>query len=200
MGIVDSYYSQDKQPKRFYQHGLFYGSLVAGIIVGFVIAGIGLVVLGSHGALPKNISQAKSGNITISMDDPLLTTGMRLALKRVQNQLPFTVSDVAAQTQAGDRVVLNVTTPGPVGINVGLKFVLAPTIDSTGHIDFKVIETDVGPLNISFAVNSMIEDSLNQQFANFGQGELVQGLTYQLIGVSTTNAALVLNARLTSSS
>src|SRR5450631_3662832 len=114
MTIVDSYYNQDKPAKRFYQRGLFYGSLVSGIIIGFVIAAIGLVVLGSHGALPKNISQAKAGNITISMDDPLLTAGMRLALKRNQNQLPFTVSNVAAQTQAGDRVILNVDTPGPV--------------------------------------------------------------------------------------
>lgn len=199
MSIVDSY-PGDARPKRFYQRGLFYGSLVTGIILGFVIAAIGLAVLGTHGALPKNISQAKSGNITISMDDALLTTGMRLALQRNQNQLPFTVSNVVAQTQTGDRVVLNVTTPGPVGITVGLKFVLAPTIDSTSHIDFKVVETDVGPLNISFAVNQMIEQSLNQQFANFGQGELVQGLTYQLIGVSTTNTALVLNAKLTTTS
>jgi hypothetical protein len=199
MSIIDAtpYYGRRK---RFFQQRLFIGGAVAGLLLGIVLTTIGLAVLGPHDSIPQNAKNSHAGNMTISMDNPLLSAGMRLALKREQNKLPFPISDASAQTVKGDHIDLIVDVPTPVGITAQARFGLSPTINNKGQIDFKVVSVNLGGIEVGFAVSGIVEDALNQQFADFGQGQLVQGLDYQLIGVSTTDSALVVTARLTSTS
>ncbi len=199
MSIIDAnpYYGRRK---RFFQQRLFIGGAVAGLLLGVVLTAIGLIVLGPHYSVPQSTKNAHAGNMTISMDDPLLSAGMRIALKREQSKLPFPINDASAQTQPGDHIDLIVDVPTPVGITAQARFGLSPTIDNTGHIHFKVVSVNLGGIEVGFAVNGIIENALDQQFADFGEGQLVQGLNYQLVGVSTTDSALVVTARLTSTS
>ena len=192
MSLIDSW-STTVPRRRFFQQRLFWGGTFAGLIAGMLILMIGLVVFGQRPPISA-VSQTQNGNITIMVDSPLLTTGMRIAIKRVQNKLPVTVSDVSAVTFDGDRVDMTVIAPGPLGVTLNLIFGLAPVIDATGHIDFKITQTQLGGLVIP-GVNGIVESALNDQFSTFGNGPIIHGLSYQLTGVSTTSSALVLKAK-----
>lgn len=178
--------------KPFYRMGTFYGGLVLGIFL-FPFIFFALAVLSSHHT-NQAAKAVTSGNITITMDDALLTTGMRIALKRTLTQmpaLPFAVTNVIAKTHPGDVVDLTADL-GPINVLIALS----PQVTSTGKLDFQITHTDVGGLFSLDAFDSALEGALNDQFADVGSGNLVKGLDYQLIAVNTTVGNLVLTAKL----
>lgn len=178
--------------KPFYRLGAFYGGLCLGLLL-FPFIFFALAVLTSHHA-NQAAKPATSGNITITMDDALLTTGMRLALKRALTQLPalpFAVTNVAAKTHSGDTVDLTADL-GPINALIAIS----PQVSADGKLDFQITHTDIGGLFSLDAFNSAFEAALNDQFSDVGSGNLVKGLDYQLVGVTTTEGTLVLTAKL----
>jgi hypothetical protein len=166
------------------------GGLAIGIVVGLTAAFVASFALGHPTA---KADAPRTGNFTISMQDNLLTEGMRLALQRVQGQLPFTIASVQAVTRQGDDIELTASGQQILGIvTPSLTIALAPTV-TNGQIDFRVLNIN----GVSFnPLNSVIESTLNDQFADLAHGSLVKGLDYQLEDVHTIAGALVVTASL----
>jgi hypothetical protein len=190
-------------PRRpFFKQGSFYGGLVAGFAL-FPLLIAGTAWIFTHHAAASAASTASSGNVTIQVNDDVLTIGMRAGLLQVQNQLPFTLKNVTAKTSAGDTIALHADGPSIVGsAPIGMDVTLSPTVNNKGQIDFRVTDLMVAGIDVSLfgLTTTALENTLNQQFSNLGQGSLVNGLTYQLENVHTIKGALVLNAKLVQAS
>jgi hypothetical protein len=184
---------------QFFRQRSFYGGLVAGIFL-LPVLFILVSVIGAHfHAAAKTPPQVTSGNMTISMDDNLLTAGMRMALVREQGKLPFTVTHVTAVTHAGDNIDVNADGPSLLGsAPISMQMALGPRIDSKGHIDFQIVSVHIAGIDVGLfgLTNSVLESALNDQFSDLGQGDLVKGFSYQLLDVHTNNGALIVTAKL----
>jgi hypothetical protein len=179
--------------KPFFRTGAFYGGIVVGIILlPLLLFLFGAILANRSAPAPQ---QATSGNITITLNDDLLTTGMQLALKKALTQLPplpFAVTNVKAATHAGDDIELSANL-GPTDMKVSF----APTVTADGNLDFKITHTEVAGGFIDLdAFNGVFEAALNDQFSDAGSGRLVKGLDYQLQSVHTIDGSLILNAKL----
>jgi hypothetical protein len=182
-------------------------SLYLGLICGIIITVLGGVlvtlVLSSHSTTyTPSTGAATSGNVTIALDQNALDLGMQLAVKQVQPQLPFTITGVSTNLRPGDEIDVTVVGEPILGIAPNLLVTLAPAVATDGTLDFHVQQVRLVGLNLSLggAVNQAIEQAINQQFAGYSRGNLEDGLQYQLLNVRTTSDALILTARLTSSS
>jgi hypothetical protein len=199
-----------KRRFAFLRQGAFYGGIVLGIIVlPALLIGVNWTLQRIHShPSTGTATPVTSGNMTISLSDDLLTTGMRLGLQRVQDKIPFTIKDVAAKTQKGDSLELDADGPIPSTIPViggvlggqlvSMSVTMAPVVDKTGHIDFKITQLSVVGLDASFfgLSNTLLESTLNGQFSNVGDGSIVNGLNYQLLSVATAKGALLVTAKL----
>lgn len=176
---------------------VFWGGLASGLIVGILGTVLGLVALGPHGAAPR--PAATPGDLTMTMDDALLTTGMRLSLTNVQSQLPFTVSNVAATTKAGDDIELSADGPSLIPGVLGATHLLlevAPQVHN-GALQFHILSSQLGGLTLPDFLNSLIESSMDSQFAAFGHGAITKSLAYVLVNVKTQANALIVTANVT---
>lgn len=187
----------DQRP-RFYRQRSFYGGIAIGLILVPLLVLL-ITWLGaphSQAAAPPTVT---SGDMTITMNDDLLTTGMRMALQREQGKLPFTVSHVTASTKTGDHVELDADGPSLLGsAPISMMVTMAPRITSQGQLDFQITDVQFAGLDVSFfgLTNAALESTLNNQFSDLGQGNLVKGLNYQLLDVHTDNGALIITAKL----
>lgn len=182
-------------------------SLYIGFVCGIIITVLGGVlatlVLSSHGTtFTPSTGAATAGNVTIALDQNALDLGIHLAVKQVQPQLPFTITGVSTNLRPGDEIDVTVVGEPIVGIAPNLLVTLAPAVAADGTLDFHVQQVRLVGLNLSLggAVNQAIEQAINQQFTGYSRGNLKDGLQYQLVDVRTTSNALILTARLTSSS
>lgn len=191
-----TYGSTSKRP--FFRQGSFYGGLLVGaILLPLLLVAASLV--SAHNAPAKQNPPITSGNITISLSDQMLATGMRLALARAQDQIPFTITNVTATSTAGNHLALSAD--GPSLLNVvptSLRMTFAPTIDKTNHLDFVVLDSQITvglgvPLD---AFNDMVRGLLNDQFTDLSQGHVAKGLDYELLDCHTVDGALVVTAKL----
>ncbi len=194
--------SSPSSPRPFFRHGTFYGGLAAGFVLfPIFIAGLAWVLTHHHTA--SAAGNVTSGNVTITLNDDVLTIGMRMGLLQVQNQLPFTLKNVIATTSPGDTITLHADGPSIIGSDpIGMDVILSPTVNSKGRIDFRVTDLTVAGIDVSLfgLTTTALENALNQQFSDVGQGALINGLSYQLAGVHTIKGALVLNATLSQTS
>jgi hypothetical protein len=186
------------KPQRFYRQKSFYGGIAIGIVLLPLLILLITWIGAPHGqaAAPPAVT---SGDMTITMDDNLLTTGMRLALQREQSKLPFTISHVSAATQKGDHVELDADGPSLLGsAPISMMVAMAPRITSQGQLDFQITDVQVAGIDVSFfgLTNAALESALNDQFSDMGQGNLVKGLDYQLLDVRTDNGAMIITAKL----
>jgi hypothetical protein len=186
-------------PGNLFHQRAFYTGGGCAILVALLAVFLVALLFGLGGASPPATTQAvTAGNFTATVDDDLLTLGVRQGLGRVKDQLPFTVKNVMVSTQAGDEIdvagdgdpILGVITPH-------VTVTIAPAI-AAGKLDFRVTRIQVFGLNASpgGSINRALEDALNQQFGNLSQGKILSGLNYQILAVHTTTSALVLTARL----
>jgi hypothetical protein len=188
-------------PKRthFFQQRTFYGGVVAGIVLVPVVITL-ITVIGAHfRPTVKTPPAVTSGDMTISMDNDLLTAGMRMALVREQSKLPFTISHVTAVSHAGDDIDLSADGPSILGsAPISMQVGLGPRIDSQGNIDFQIKSVHLAGIDVSFfgLTNSVLESALNEQFSNLGKGDLVRGFSYQLLDVHTEEGALIVTTKL----
>ncbi len=177
------------KPRRQRRWGFFIGGLASGVVVGVVAALMVsfLTVKAAHDA-----KTMPPGNVTITMQDNLMTAGMRVALSRVQNKLPFTITGVSAVTKPGDDVELTATGQPLLGaITPSLTIAMSPQI-TNGQLDFHILSINglgLGPFD------SLIEQAMNDEFAGVAQGQLVKGLDYQLVDVRTVAGALIITAK-----
>lgn len=181
---------------RFFKNRLWYGGLIPGLFIGFIIAVLGLVVFAPRAQQPK-VATATSGDITITMDDALMTTLMKYALLQEQSSIPFTIQDVAVVTHKGDEVQLTADGPSLLGQPVTMKLVIGP-VASKGKLTFNILETDISILVVPGFLDSLLEDAMNAQVADFGTGAINPNLNYEVEGVSTTNAGLSITAKVIS--
>jgi len=184
--------------QRFFRQKSFYGGLAIGIILLPLLILLISWIGAPHGqaAAPPTVT---SGDMTITMNDDLLTTGMRMALQREQSKLPFTVSHVTASTKTGDHVELDADGPSILGsAPISMMVTMAPRITSQGQLDFQITDVQLAGIDVSFfgLTNAALESTLNDQFSDLGQGHLVKGLDYQLLDVHTGNGALIIDAKL----
>jgi|GEM_PF-5241073 len=171
----------------------FWGGLAIGVVSGIIVTLLTVVFLAPHSSPTKAATTVNTGNFTITMSDALLTIGMRMALKKVQGQLPVTLSNPVAATQTNNRLNMNVDAIGPAGLSIGVHFVFSPKVSTSGQLTFTVIDAQLGGLSIP-GVNGVIENALNQQFADFGKGQL-NGLQYQLTEAHTVSGSLIITAK-----
>jgi hypothetical protein len=191
-----------RTPFLLLQPSLYIG-LICGIIVTVLGGALATLVLSSHGTtFTPSAGTATTGNVTIALDQNALDLGMHLAVKQVQPQLPFTITGVSTNLRPGDEIDVTVVGEPILGIAPNLLVTLAPAVAADGTLDFHVQQVRLVGLNLSLggAVNQAIEQAINQQFAAYSRGNLEDGLQYQLLSVRTTSNALILTARLTSSS
>jgi hypothetical protein len=181
---------------RFYRQRVFYGGLFAG----FLLFPLIIVTLGwalSHHTAAATKLGPNSGNMSITLNDDVLTLGMTLALGRVKSQIPFIVTNTKATTKVGDHIELHAD--GNFGVLIiGIDMTLGAVVDSTGHLTFQIKAISAAGTDLSLFgyTNARIEDALNQQFADIGNGSVVRGLRYQLTNVHTEAGALVVSAKL----
>jgi|GEM_PF-2158433 hypothetical protein len=183
------------------QRALYIG-LVCGILLTLLLGFLLYLLFSPYGISYTPPATPQSGNVAIAIDHEALEIGMQAALQKVQPQLPITIQHVSTTLHDGDQIDVRVDGQSVVGITPSLVVTLSPTVAANGSIDFKVQRVTLNGFNASLggAVNSAIEQAINRQFANYSQGTPIQGLHYQIIGVDTTSDALVITARLTSSS
>ena len=187
----------NRRQKRFFQQHLFLAGAITGLLLGVVLTTISEVVLNALHSVPQSAQHTHAGNMIITIDDSLLSASIRQSLQQDQKNLPFPISNVSAQTQPGNHIDLTVKIPTAAGVTANARFGLSPTINSIGHLDFKVVSVNLGGIDVGIVASGIIENALNQQFASYSQGKLVHGLNYQLVGVSTTNNALIVTVHLT---
>ncbi len=194
--------------RRFYRQGSYYGGIATGIGLLIVLPILALFLIGhlhQHTrttATPGvTVLGTVHGTATITLDDPLMTTGMALGLQRAALQFPapFTnvpFTNVAVTTKAGHDIDLTADAV-VVGLPVNLIHItLGPQITADGHLDFKVLAiygVDLGP------VDQLIENAINAQFATVGQGQLVKGFSYALTDVHTIDDGLVITSQISGS-
>ena len=184
------------RPSRFYRQRVFYGGLIAG----FVLFPLLIFVLGwalSHHTVATPQPGPNSGNMTITLNDDVLTLGMTMGLARVKSQVPFQVTNTQVVTKVGDHIEMHAD--GNFGpIVIGMDMTMGAVVDGTGHLTFQIKAISAGGADLSLFgfTNARIEDAMNQQFADLGSGSIVQGLRYQLTSVSTIDGALVVSAKL----
>jgi hypothetical protein len=191
-----------KQTLLLLQPSLYIG-LISGIIITVLGGVLATLVLSSHGTtFTPSTGAATAGNVTIALDQNALDLGMHLAVKQIQPQVPFTITGVNTNLQPGDEIDVTVVGEPIVGIAPNLLVTLAPAVAADGTLDFHVQQVRLVGLNLSLggAVNQAIEQAINQQFAGYSRGSLEDGLQYQVVDVRTTSNALILTARLASSS
>jgi hypothetical protein len=167
--------------------------LTLGVVLG-IIATLVIQIFFINHPTSANNTPATGDLITISMNDALLTTGMRLAIQREQSKLPVQLNNINAVTHDGNQLDLNASAPTIANINVSVSFTLSPSVNK-GKLNFHVVDAQLGGLSLP-GISNIIESVLNDQFADFGQGQLVQGLNYQLIDVHTNKNALLVTAKL----
>ncbi|MBA3822816.1 MAG: hypothetical protein H0X24_02785 [Ktedonobacterales bacterium] len=184
------------RPARFYRQRVFYGGLIAGFVIfPLLVFALGWVLSHHVAATPK--PGPDSGNMTITLDDDVLTLGMTMGLARVKSQVPFEVTNTRVTTKVGDHI--EVHADGNFGpIVIGMDMTLGTVVDATGHLAFqiKAISAAGADLSLFGFTNARIEDALDQQFADLGSGSFVKGLSYQLTNVRTEAGALVVSAKL----
>lgn len=191
------------QRRRFFQQRVFYGGLFTGIILlpALLISANWLLIrIHTH---TQNSATVTAGNMTFALSDDVLSIGMRLALQKVQTQSHFTVSHMTVTTQKGDAIQLNAdgtVNQVPVfgSLPATLSVTFGPVVDKTGHIDFRVLQLSIMGIDASLfgLTNTILENTLNNQFSDVGQGSLVKGLDYQLVDVHTDTGALLVTAKL----
>jgi hypothetical protein len=184
-----------KPKSRFFlRQGVFYGGMATGFFLVPLVIFLLLLLIVHGGNAPRN-SQVTSGNMTITMNDDLLSTGMSIGLAHAG--LPFQVTNVQAHSKAGDSLELDASVPTAFG-TATMTMTLAPQIDTTGHLDFqiKAIQFNGGDLSLGGLTNQLIEMALNSQFSNLGSGSVIKGLNYQLVDVHTNDGSLVVTMRL----
>jgi hypothetical protein len=184
------------------QPALYIG-LLCGIIITVLAGYLALKILTPQGTtFTPGTGAPTAGNVTITIDQDALDLGIRQAVKQVQPQLPFTITNVSTNLRPGDEIDVSVVGAPIVGVSPNLLVTLSPTVAPDGTLDFHVQQVMLVGLNLSLGaqVNQAIEQAINQQFAGYSRGNLEDGLQYQLVNVSTTSSALIITARLTSSS
>lgn len=191
------------QRRPFFRQRSFYGGILTGIIVvPLFFISFNQILLHIRNT-SHHAPQVTSGNMIISLNDDLMTTGMTLALQRIQKQSRFTVAHLTVTTQKGDSIQMNADgtlnqVPVIGSVPGTLSVTMNPVIDSTGHIDFQITQLSVIGIDASLwgLANTLIEQTLNDQFSDLGQGSVLKGLDYQLLNVHTENGALVVTAKL----
>ena len=189
--------------RPFFRQRSFYGGILTGIILlPLLFISVNQILLHIHNT-SHSAATVTSGNMTISLSDDLMTTGMTLALQRVQKQSRFTVAHLTVATHKGDNIQVNADgtvnqVPILGSVPATLSITLSPVIDATGHIDFQVTQLTVMGIDATLwgLTNTLIEQTLNDQFSTFGQGSVIKGLEYQLLSVQTDTGALVVTAKL----
>jgi hypothetical protein len=195
--IFDSPKLPKPKGRFFLRQGAFYGGMATGFFLVPLVIFLLLVLLVHTGDPPRN-TQVTSGNMTITMNDDVLSTGMSIGL--AQAGLPFQVTNVQAHSKAGDSLELDASVPTALGTPT-MMITLAPQIDTSGHLDFQVkaIAFNGGDISLGGLTNQIIEMALNSQFSNLGSGTIIKGLNYQLVDVHTIDGALVVTTRLSQS-
>ncbi|MGO8949131.1 MAG: hypothetical protein ACLQUY_16095 [Ktedonobacterales bacterium] len=181
------------------QPALYIG-LVSGIIMTVLIGLLATLFLSSHAGVYKpSTALPSAGNITITLDQNAMDLAMHRAVEQVQPQLPFTITGESTTLRPGDEIDVYLAGQPDFGITPTLLVTLSPAVAQGGTLDFHVQQVTFTGLNVSLggAVNQAIEQAINQQFSGYGRGNLVSGLHYQLLDVSTTSKALIITAQLT---
>ncbi len=139
-------------------------------------------------ALEEKEADMAAGNVTIEIDDALLTIFLRMGLARAQAQaqLPFSIKQITATIDAGGVELV----AGPARVT------LQPALDAAGRIDLRITTAKMGALGLPGflygLLNSIINDRVNQLLS----GLVMQGLRPRLLDVRTRGRALVVTAEL----
>lgn len=193
---------------RFYQQKSYYGGIATGFALALLIPVIALFIIGHMHAKPiKGKPAVTTGNPSINgtaliqLDDALMTSGMAAGLNKASAQfpgplqnIPFTNVGVTSKAGHNMEVTADVEVVG-LPLNV-VTITLGPRINDSGHLDFQVLNIyglDLGP------VNQIIEDQIDAQFVNVGQGQLMKGFTYKLTDVHTVDGGLVITSKIAGS-
>lgn len=192
--------------RHFYRQGTYYGGIATGLALAICLPLITLFIIGHlhttkghpRGTAPTTQNGAINGTATITLDDALMTSGMAAGLQQASARFPapFTsipFTNVTVTTKAGHDVEVSADAE-IVGLPVNVvQISFGPQIDSTGHLDFKVLS--IYGLNIG-PVDQIIEDQINAQFTNIGQGQLVKGFSYKLTEVHTVVGGMVITSQI----
>jgi hypothetical protein len=185
------------QSVPFWKQRIWYVAAILGLIVGILLVVIIQIFFMGHAVAPANHLASKDDTVTISIPDTTLTISAQSAIQRNQSQLPVQVKNIGVTTYPGNRIDIAAAVPALGGVDISVLFMASPIVNN-GKITFHVFNAQLGGLTIS-SINSAIESALNQQFSDFGQGHLLQGFNYQLIGADTVKGALVITARVNAS-
>lgn len=195
--LLDSSTPRPKPKGRFFlRQGIFYGGMATGFfLVPLVLFLVLLLIVRGGGTAAQRNTQVTSGNMTITMNDDVLTTGMSIGLNRAG--LPVQVTNVQVHSKAGDDVELSATIPTAIAPQA-FQITMAPQIDTTGQLDFKItaIHLNGGDASLWGLSEQILEMALNSQFSDLGRGAVIKGLNYQLLDVHTDDGALVVTTRL----
>lgn len=127
-----------------------------------------------------------SGNVTLDLDEALLTIFLRLGLAQAQKQLPFQVKQIAA-TISLDGLEL---AAGPARIT------LQPVIDDAGQIDLRITSAKLASFSLPAALHGLLNAIVNERVNALLSGLVMQGLRPRLLEVRTRTGALVVTAML----
>jgi hypothetical protein len=127
-----------------------------------------------------------TGNVTLEMDEALLTIFLRLGLAQAQKQLPFQVKQVAA-TISGEGLELV----------AGLaRISLQPDIDAAGKIDLRIKTAKLAGFALPTMLHGLLNAIVNERVNALLSGLVTQGLRPRLLSVRTRTGALVVVAAL----